>query len=60
MTYTQAHDRLEQILESIESGETPIDDLLEKIKEANVLISYCREKLKNIDAELESLNHDKE
>ena len=56
MTYTEAHNRLEQILESIENGETAIDDLLEKIKEANTLISYCKEKLRNIDAELQALN----
>ena len=58
MTYTQAYKRLEEILESIENGETPIDALLEKIKEANILISFCKEKLKNIDAELETLIKD--
>jgi len=54
-TYSQAIARLEEIVQAIDNGEMEIDQLADKIKEANKLIAYCSEKLTKADAELEKL-----
>ena len=59
-TYSQAIARLEEIVQAIDSGEMEIDQLADKIKEANKLIAYCSEKLTKADAELEKLLAEKQ
>ena len=55
MTYSQAIKRLEEIVKLIESNQIEIDQLAEKIKEANQIIAYCTDKLTKADHELEKL-----
>lgn len=59
-TYSQAIARLEEIVQAIDNGEMGIDQLADKIKEANKLIAYCSEKLTKADAELEKLLAEKQ
>ena len=59
-TYSQAIARLEEIVQVIDNGEMEIDQLADKIKEANKLIAYCSEKLTKADAELEKLLAEKQ
>ena len=59
-TYSQAIARLEEIVQAIDNGEMEIDQLADKIKEANKLIAYCSEKLTKADAELENLLAEKQ
>jgi len=59
-TYSQAIARLEEIVQAIDNGEMEIDQLADKIKEANKLIAYCSEKLTKADAELEKLLAEKQ
>lgn len=47
ITYKQAIEELEEIVREIESGELDLDDLLKKVDRAAVLITFCKEKLKN-------------
>lgn len=54
-TYSEAMARLEEIVRLIEGNELEIDQLAEKIKEANELIAFCTEKLTKADAEVEKL-----
>ena len=54
-TYSQAVARLEEIVRLIDSNELEIDELAEKIKEANEIIAFCSEKLTKADAEIEKL-----
>lgn len=54
-TYSQAMARLETIVRQIDSNELEIDELAEKIKEANEIITFCSEKLKKADTEIEKL-----
>lgn len=44
-TYSQAIERLEKIVRQIDSNELEIDELSEKIKEANEIIAFCTGKL---------------
>lgn len=55
LSYTEALKRLEEIVNLIESNELEIDDLTDKIKEANDLIQLCTEKLTKIDQEVEKI-----
>jgi exodeoxyribonuclease VII small subunit len=55
ITYVAAVEELETILHEIETGETDIDVLSEKVKRALFLIRLCRARLKNTDDEVRKL-----
>lgn len=59
-TYSQAIARLEKIVQQIDSNELDIDELSEKIKEANEIIAFCSEKLTKADREMEKLLDEKQ
>ena len=52
-TYSQAMERLEKIVRQIDNNELDIDILSEKIKEANEIIAFCKDKLTKADREVE-------
>ncbi len=54
-TYTEAMERLEKIVASIESNELDIDQLGENLKEAQKLIKFCKDKLYKADAEIKKM-----
>lgn len=54
-TYDEAINKLEQIVRQIESNELDIDQLGEKLKEAQNLITFCKEKLYKADGEIEKI-----
>ncbi len=54
-TYSQAIARLEEIVSRIDNDELEIDELIEKIKEANDIIAFCSDKLTKADREVEKL-----
>lgn len=58
-TYTQAISRLEQIVSQIDNNELDIDQLADKIKEANELIAFCQSKLTKADEEIEKILSEK-
>ncbi|HNY59478.1 MAG: exodeoxyribonuclease VII small subunit [Bacteroidales bacterium] len=45
LTYIEAFEELQQIVNDIEEGETGIDQLSEKVKRAAELIKICKNKL---------------
>lgn len=58
-TYSQAIERLEKIVRQIDSNELEIDELSEKIKEANEIIAFCTGKLTKAAQEIEKLLQEK-
>ena len=58
-TYSQAIERLEKIVRQIDSNELEIDELSEKIKEANEIIAFCTGKLTKADQEIVKLLQEK-
>lgn len=56
ITYSQAIKELEELSAQIEGGLTDPDTLTDKIKRALELISYCRQKLRETETEIEKLN----
>ena len=54
-TYAEDMARLEKIVAQIDGNELDIDQLADKIKEANELIAFCTAKLTKAEAEVEKL-----
>jgi exodeoxyribonuclease VII small subunit len=53
ISYSQALSELEKIIGRIESEETDVDVLAEKVKRASYLIKLCRDKLRSTENEVE-------
>ena len=56
----QALSRLDQITNAMESGEVSIDQMAEKIQEAQTLLTYCRQKLFDAEKKCKELLDEKE
>lgn len=54
-TYAEAMARLEKIVVQIDNNELDIDQLADKIKEANEIIAFCTAKLTKAEEEVEKL-----
>lgn len=52
--------RLEKIVNQIDNNELEIDQLAEKIKEANKIIAFCESKLTKADREIEKILAEKQ
>lgn len=55
MKYEEAMKRLEEIVKAMENGDLDLDQLEEKLKEAQKLIGFCRDKLTKTDEEIKKL-----
>lgn len=55
LNYEEAIQRLEQITADMESGKMNIDELAERLKEAQNLIAFCKEKLTATDEEIQQM-----
>lgn len=55
MTYTEAFARLEKITQDIEQGTLDIDNLAAALKEAQELLKLCKEKIGNIEKEVNQI-----
>lgn len=55
MTYSQAVDELEQIVQKMQSPECSIDDLTGYTRRSKELLDICRSKLTAADKELEQV-----
>ena len=54
ITYEQAVEELRNLLESLQSGNTSIDDLQKQAKRAAELIDFCKKKLRMTEEELKA------
>ena len=55
LTYEEAMKRLEALAQQMENGDIAIDVLAEKLKEAQDLLKFCRDKLTKADDEVKKL-----
>lgn len=51
--YDAAIEELEEIISALESGETDVDRLAEKVHRAAALIALCKARLQNAEQEVE-------
>ena len=55
MKYETALTELDEILKALREGQIPIDELDQRVKRAEELIHWCRERLRNVEAQLDQL-----
>ena len=55
LTYEQAMQKLEEMAAQMERGEIGIDIMAERLREAQKLMKYCREKLYEAEKNCKSL-----
>ncbi|MEP7320511.1 MAG: exodeoxyribonuclease VII small subunit [Saprospiraceae bacterium] len=60
MTYEAAKTALDKIIREIQQESISIDQLADRIKQAQDLIKYCQAKLRNIELEVNSIIGDEE
>lgn len=59
-SFEDALERLETIVESMESGEVPLAELLAKFQEGNTLLKVCESRLKEAELKIEQLKKQKD
>ncbi len=55
LTYAEAMNELESIVERVEQNEMDIDGLAERLKRAQQLVKFCRERLLKTEEEVKSI-----
>lgn len=56
LTFETALERLESLIESMENGDTPLADLVEKFEEGSTLLKLCQSKIKTAESKIQKLN----
>jgi exodeoxyribonuclease VII small subunit len=52
MNYSEAYLKLEELVKQLEEGDIPLEELTQKVKQANELIAVCDAKLRGIEKEV--------
>jgi exodeoxyribonuclease VII small subunit len=60
LTFEAALTKLETIVESMESGDVPLAELLAKFQEGNQLLKQCEARLKDAELKIEQLKKDRD
>ncbi len=55
LTYEAAMEQLEKLAKEMENGDIAIDQLATKLKEAQQLLQFCKDKLTKADEEVRKL-----
>lgn len=55
MKYEEAINQIKQLTTEIEQHETNVDELLEKSKKINELLTFCQKKLTQTDEEIKKI-----
>ncbi|WP_269526549.1 exodeoxyribonuclease VII small subunit [Coraliomargarita parva] len=58
LSFEQALEKLETIIEEMEGGETPLAELVAKFEEGSRLLKACQSKLNEAELKIEKLNLD--
>jgi exodeoxyribonuclease VII small subunit len=60
LSFESALEKLEAIVESMETGEVPLADLLAKFEEGNKLLKHCEARLKDAELKIEQLKKERD
>lgn len=55
ITYSEAIKEIEKIVDQIENDQHGIDELTEKVKTVTALVSFCKEKLRQTEEDLNNI-----
>ena len=59
-SFEEALEKLENLVESMESGDIPLAELVEKFEEGSKLVKTCEERLKQAELKIEKLRQENE
>jgi exodeoxyribonuclease VII small subunit len=59
LSFETALSKLEAIVESMETGDVPLADLLAKFEEGNKLLKHCEGRLKEAELKIEQLKKER-
>lgn len=57
-TYEAALAELENLVQTLETGQVPLDDLLAGYQRGAALLAFCKEKLSAVEAQIQVLDAD--
>ncbi len=60
LNFEQALEQLEKIVESLESGDTPLAELVDRYEQGTRLIAHCRSKLNDAEIRIQKISETKE
>jgi exodeoxyribonuclease VII small subunit len=60
LSFEAALSKLEGIVESMETGEVPLADLLARFEEGNKLLKHCETRLKEAELKIEQLKKERD
>ncbi|MCU9594095.1 exodeoxyribonuclease VII small subunit [Caldibacillus thermolactis] len=52
LTFEEAMEKLEEVVEALEEGDVPLEEAIEKYKEGMELAKICHQKLTNVEEQL--------
>jgi len=55
VSYKEAINEIEEILNKLENNELDVDELSEKVKRVSQLVTLCKEKLHNTEQEIDKI-----
>lgn len=55
-SYAAAVEELEQLIDALESGQLPLEDLLAQYRRGNELLQYCRQRLQAVEEQVRVLD----
>lgn len=55
LTYESAYEELQEILAHVQNDEVPLDTLASQLKRAKELITFCKEKLRAVEEDLDEI-----
>ncbi len=55
LTYNEAITEIEEILQTIESGDLDVDELTDKVKRVAYLLETCKKKLRTTESEIQKV-----
>ncbi|MDX8359647.1 MULTISPECIES: exodeoxyribonuclease VII small subunit [Bacillaceae] len=55
ITFEQAMEQLEKIVEKLEEGDVPLEEAIDFFKEGMKLSSFCHEKLQNVEKQMDQI-----
>lgn len=58
LSFEHAMERLEVLVDSLETGDIPLADLIDKFEEGSKLFNFCNRKLTNAELKIEQLRNE--
>ncbi len=58
--FEESLERLEALIESMESGDTPLAELVTKFEDGNKLLMNCQKRLREAELKIEKIRKDKD